>query len=197
MPITKPVTLAAAVAVAATTVAAVAAGTTAAEAAPKTARVTGTADVRLTYWPDKDVRTFSFDAVSAPFTQPKNGAPDGLPTDARGTVKVSHWVADENVTVRFTAEVDCLATSPGNAALTAVVKEADGPVADWVGKRLGFSVQRDRVGFSWSVVNGVQNDKGEWEEAKTGTCMAPAAFAPATRGGYKIRHAELQPFPQK
>ncbi|WP_158717136.1 hypothetical protein [Streptomyces griseus] len=26
---------------------------------------------------------------------------------------------------------------------------------------------------------------------KAGTCMAPAPFAPATRGGFRVRHAEL------
>jgi hypothetical protein len=192
MPIAKPAALAA---TALATAAAVAAGTASAEAAPRTARVTGSGDVRLTYWPDKDIRSFSFDAVGAPYSQPKNGAPDGLPTDARGTVRVSHRLAAQNVTVRFRADVDCMVTSPGNAVLTAVVKEADGPVADWVGKRLGFSVQRDRVGFSWSVVNGDQNEQGEWQEGKAGTCMAPAAFAPVTRGGYTVRHADLPPAP--
>ncbi|MFC5745911.1 hypothetical protein [Actinomadura rugatobispora] len=194
MRIAKPAALAV-TAAALATAAAVAGGTTPAEAAPKNARVSGAGDVRLTYWPDKDIRSFSFDAVGKPYSQPRTGAPDGLPTDARGTVRVSHWVAAENVTVRFRADVDCLVTSPGNAVLTAVVTEADGPVADWVGKRLGFSVQRDRVGFSWSVVNGDQNEQGEWQEGKAGTCMAPAAFAPVTRGGFAVRHADLQPVP--
>jgi hypothetical protein len=91
-------------------------------------------------------------------------------------------------------------TSPGGATLTAVVTRADRP--DDVGKRLGFSVhdggeggRHDRMGFSWSVANGVENEQGEWEEGKVGTCMGPAAFAPVTKGGYDVEHADLLPFP--
>ncbi|GIG86888.1 hypothetical protein [Plantactinospora endophytica] len=161
------------------------------------ARVTGSADVRLTYWPDRDVRTFTFDAVSRPYSRPMPGAPDGLPTDATGTVRIAHQVAGEGVTVRFAATVDCLATGPGVATLTAVVTEADAPVEEWVGKRLGFSVYdagrhgTDRMGFSWSVVNAEQDESGEWGEAGVGTCMGPGPFAPVTRGDYTVRHQDL------
>jgi hypothetical protein len=197
--------LTAAAAVAAGSSAALAAASQSESAKPKAAGVQGSAQIRLTYSPDDDIRTFTFDAQAVPYSRPvpDAGAPHGLPTDARGTVRVSHWLAKENVTVRFEAAVDCLATSPGNAALTAVVTRADEPVKDWVGKRLGFSVHDagkgggDRVGFSWSVVNGEQNDKGEWQEAKVGTCMAPAAYAPVTKGDYTVRHADLLPSPGK
>ncbi|MBE1488154.1 hypothetical protein [Plantactinospora soyae] len=167
------------------------------------ARVTGSAEVRLTYWPDSDVRAFTFDATAAPYSRPFPGAPDGLPTDAVGTVRISHLVADAGITVRMVARVDCLATGPGVATLTAVVTEADEPAQEQVGKRLGFSVSdtgrrgTDRVGFSWSVVNADQNEAGEWGEGRIGTCMGPGPFAPVTRGDYTVRHQDLTPVPTR
>ncbi|MFB4318426.1 hypothetical protein [Actinomadura sp. 21ATH] len=170
-------------------------------AGPEIASVRGSADFRLTFAPDEDVRNFTFDARAEPYSRPLPGLPEGLPSDATGTVKVSHYVAKDKVTVRFEAVVDCMTTSPGNAALTAKVVRADDVVKDWVGKRLGFSVQdgpkgRDRVGFSWSIGNADQNEQGEWVEGRVGTCQAPAAFAPVTRGGYQVRHVDLAPPPQ-
>ncbi|TDC81641.1 hypothetical protein E1285_32255 [Actinomadura sp. 7K507] len=168
----------------------------------KTARVSGSAEIRLTYWPDQDIRAFTFNAKAVPYSAPKPGAPDGLPTDARGIVKIYHHSPGEGWTVRSEAKVDCLLTSPGNATLTAVVTKADEPIKDQIGKRLGFSVhdggpggRHDRMGFSWSVANGVENGEGGWEEGKVGTCMGPAAFAPVTKGAYNVRHADLLPAP--
>jgi hypothetical protein len=171
------------------------------------ARVTGSAEVRLPYWPDNDVRTFTFDATAAPYSRPiPDGGPavaEGLPTDAIGTVHISHRVADNGMTVRMVARVDCLATGPGIAALTAVVTEADEVVRDQIGKRLGFSVYdagrrgADRMGFSWDVVNADQNDTGKWVEGRAGTCMGPGPFAPVTRGDYTVRHQDLLPVPSQ
>ncbi|MGX7670992.1 hypothetical protein [Plantactinospora sp. DSM 117369] len=116
-------------------------------------------------------------------------------------MRISHRVAEAGITVGMAARVDCLVTGPGVATLTAVVTQADEPVADWVGKRLGFSVYdadrhgTDRMGFSWSVVNGEQNESGEWVEAGVGTCMGPGPFAPVTRGDYTVRHQDLLPPP--
>lgn len=177
----------------------------AAAANPKSAkdqaRVTGSAQIRLTFWPDREIRTFAFDVRGVPYSAPKPDAPEGLPTDARGTVHITHHSPEQGWTVRSQAKVDCLATSPGNATLTAVVTRADEPIKDWVGKRLGFSVQdaggHDRMGFSWAVVNGDQDDEGAWQEGKVGTCMGPAAFAPVTKGDYKVRHADLLPAPTR
>lgn len=171
---------------------------------PATARVTGSAEFVLPYWPDDDVRSFVFDARAEPYSRPLPGLPGGSPADATGAVRVSHWVAGLDRTVTFEAAVDCMITSPGNASLTAVVTRADVEVRDWVGKRLGFSVHdggrdhagrsRDRVGFSWDL-SADQNDDGEWGEARVGLCLAPAAFAPVTRGGYTVAHADLVPQP--
>ncbi|MEE6312032.1 hypothetical protein V1634_35005 [Plantactinospora veratri] len=192
-----------AVAAAAAAIVATGTGASAAPASPPgpVARVTGSAEIRLPYWPDSDVRSFTFDAVGTPYSRPMPGAPEGLPTDATGTVRISHRVAEAGVTIRIAARVDCLATGPGVATLTAVVTEADEPVRDWVGKRLGFSVYdagrhgTDRMGFSWSVVNGEQDENGEWVEAGVGTCMGPGPFAPVTRGDYTVRHQDLLPVP--
>jgi hypothetical protein len=169
-------------------------------AKPKVARVSGAADFMLPFHPDDDVRHFAFDATATPYTRPLPGAPQGLPTDARGTVEISHYVAALNQTVRAEGTVDCLVTAPGTATLTAKITRADEPIQDWVGKRLGFSVQdngrHDRVGLSWTVVNLNQNPKGEWEESPVGTCMAPAPFAPVTKGDYQVRHGELPQAPK-
>ncbi|MFG2089367.1 hypothetical protein [Spirillospora sp. NPDC048824] len=165
--------------------------------------MSGSAKIRLTYWPDQDVRAFTINARAVPYSAPKPGVPDGLPTDARGIVNISHHSPEAGWTVRSEARVDCLATSPGNATLTAVVTKADEPIKDWIGRRFGFTVhdggpggRHDRMGFSWSVVNGDQNEEGEWGEGKVGTCMGPAAFAPVTKGGYNVRHADLLPVPK-
>jgi hypothetical protein len=177
-----------------------------AAAGPQTASVKGSAEFRLTFAPDQDVRSFTFDARAKPYSRPFPLAPKGLPSDATGTVKVSHYVVSMKQTVRFEAAVDCMTTSPGNAALTARVVRADDVVKDWVGKRLGFSVQdagkdgkghsRDRVGLSWVVGNVVENDKGEPVEGTVGTCQAPAAFAPVTSGGYTVKHVDMVPAPK-
>ncbi len=166
---------------------------------PQPARVTGVVEFGLPFWPDQDVRKFGFDVRSTPYTRPLPGLPTGSPADATGTVRVSHRLADTGETVRFEAAADCLITSPGYAALTAVVTRADAAVEDWVGKRLGFSVQdagrgADRVGFSW-VLSADQNEAGEWGEARVGTCLAPAPFSPVTRGDLRVRHANLTPPP--
>jgi hypothetical protein len=194
----------AAAAVAAGAVLTVPARASGSAAPPGVARVTGTAEFALPFWPDDDVRTFRFDATAVPYSRPLPGLPTGSPADATGTVQVSHRLAGDGTTVRFEAAVDCLITSPGNATLTAIVTRADEPVRDWVGKRVGFSVydggrddrgrSRDRVGFSW-VLSADQDESGTWGPARIGTCLAPAAFSPVTRGGYTVRHAGLVPPP--
>ncbi|QLQ34927.1 hypothetical protein [Micromonospora robiginosa] len=161
------------------------------------ARVTGSAEFALPFGQDDDVRSFAFDVRSAPYSRPipAPGGEQGSPADATGTVRVSHWLAEQNLTVRFEAAVDCMITSPGHATLTAIVTRADELAADFVGKRVGFSVQdggrgRDRVGFTWSA-SADQDETGQWGPSRIGTCLAPAAFATVTRGDYRIRHAEL------
>ncbi|MBU2664218.1 hypothetical protein KOI35_12015 [Actinoplanes bogorensis] len=163
------------------------------------ARVTGTGEVVLTFAPDRDVRRFSFDVRAKPYSRPLPGAEHGLPSDATGTVRVSHWVAAQNKTVTFEATADCLVTAPGAATVTAIVTRADKEVADWVGQRVGLSVQDggrghgDRIGVSW-VISGDQDDSGKWGPARIGTCLAPTAFAPVTKGDLTVRHADLKPY---
>jgi hypothetical protein len=161
------------------------------------ARVTGSAEFVLPFGQDDDVRSFAFDARSAPYSRPipLPGGEKGGPADATGTVRVAHWVAAENTTVRFETAVDCMITSPGHATLTGIVTRADKLASDFLGKRVGFSVQdggrgHDRVGFTWSA-SADQNEAGEWGPSRIGTCLAPAAFATVTRGDYTVRHAEL------
>lgn len=134
------------------------------------------------------------------------GIPTGLPTDARGTVTVSHYSAERNKTYTSEGLVDCLVTGPRTATLTAVItKVSDGVPVDDVGKRVGSSVydggedrghSRDRVGFSWNGVNLLPGGDAAPTKAPVGTCMAPAAYAPVAKGGYTVRHAELPPMPK-
>ncbi|MCZ7438755.1 hypothetical protein O7598_20250 [Micromonospora sp. WMMC241] len=180
---------------AAAAVVAVATPAGAAEHGP--ARVTGSAEFVLPYGQDDDVRSFAFDVRSVPYSRPipLPGGEQGSPADATGTVRVAHRLAAQNVTVRFEAAVDCMITSPGHATLTAVVTRADEVAKDFLGKRVGFSVQdggrgRDRVGFTWSA-SADQDETGQWGPSRIGTCLAPAAFATVTRGDYRVRHAEL------
>lgn len=174
---------------------------------PKAASVTGSAEFAIPFIQDTDIRSFTFDAHAVPYSVPAPNVPTGLPTDARGTVQVSHYAPDEGITVWWEAEVDCLVTDPRGASLTAVVTKAHPLAQDLIGNRAGFSVydggrdgasrSRDRVGFSWTAVNLDRNDKGEYVELKTvGTCLAPAAFSPVTKGGYTVKHADLLPPPQ-
>ncbi|MGW7290282.1 hypothetical protein ACWGH4_32930 [Streptomyces sp. NPDC054847] len=170
---------------------------------PSYASVTGRADFVLPYHQDDDVRSFSFDAVAAPYSRPLPGIPTGLPTDARGTVRISHYSAARDVTYTAEGRVDCLVTGPRSATLTAVITEVGpgGPLD--IGRRLGFSVydggkdgknrSGDRVGFSWNGVNLLPGGATAPEEAPVGTCMAPAPYAPVTKGGYTVVHAELPP----
>jgi hypothetical protein len=181
---------------------AVVAGAVPATAGDRVARVTGSAEFTLPFSPDDDVRRFTFDAKAAPFTRPFPGRPQGNPMDATGTVRVYHHVPGAGITVTFEAAVDCMITSPGFAGLTGVVTRADEPVKDWVGKRVGFSVQdggrggrNDRAGYTWSM-SATQDENGTWIQAPVGTCMILAPFAPVTRGDFTVRHAELKPDPQ-
>ncbi|SFY48416.1 hypothetical protein STEPF1_01640 [Streptomyces sp. F-1] len=173
---------------------------------PLRASVTGAAEFRLPYLNDHDVRSFILNAHAAPYSRPFPGVSSGLPTDAYGTVKVVHYSAERHTTYTAVGEVDCLVTAPGNATLTAVFTKVSRGGPDWVGKRLGISVQDpgedhrgktsgDRVGFSW-------DDTVDWatrthEHADGGnTCMAPAPFAPVTKGGYRVVHADLPLWPK-
>lgn len=181
----------------------VVAATPAGAASHRPAQVTGSAEFVLPYGQDSDVRSFAFDARSVPYSRPipLPGGENGSPADATGTVRVAHWLAAENITVRFEAAVDCMITSPGHATVTGVVIRADEKASDFLGQRVGFSVQdggrgRDRVGFTWSA-SADQNEAGQWGPARVGTCLAPAAFATVTRGNYTVRHAELTAPPER
>ncbi|XMN07569.1 hypothetical protein ACK8N7_16725 [Streptomyces griseobrunneus] len=175
------------------------------EARPAGASVTGKAEFVLTYHQDDDVRSFTFDAHAAPYTRPLPGIPTGLPTDARGSVTVSHYSAEKDITYTAEGRVDCLVTGVRTATLTAVITEVSPGGPPTLGKRLGFSVydggkdkgrSKDRVGFSWNGVNLLPTaDDSPPEDAPVGTCMAPAPYAPVTKGGYTVRHAELPPPP--
>ncbi|WP_433352873.1 hypothetical protein ACQPYV_20905 [Micromonospora saelicesensis] len=181
---------------------AVAAATPAGAAEHRPARVTGSAEFVLPFGQDDDVQSFAFDARSAPYSRPLPipKGENGTPADATGTVRVAHWLAAANITVRWEASVDCMITSPGHATLTGIVTRADEMAIDFVGKRVGFSVQDggrhgDRVGFTWSASMD-QDEAGQWGPARIGTCLAPAAFATVTRGNLTVRHAEMTAPPE-
>lgn len=165
------------------------------------AGVGGSARITYAYSPDDDIR-FTFEVEAAPFSRPLPGAPQGLPSDARGTVRISHHVAAVDRTVTSEAAVDCLVTGDRTASFSAIVTRADPEVADTIGKRQGFSVldggspdHPDRVGFSWGVANLDTDATGQAVEGRVGTCMAPAPFAPVATGDFTVRPAELPPLP--
>lgn len=111
--------------VAITTTAAAVTGATTAFGSPRDrpaqASVTGSAVFRLPYLQDADIRSLTFDSYAVPFSRPIPGVPGGLPTDARGTVKISHYSAQRDITYTAEGAVDCLVTAPGSASLTAVI----------------------------------------------------------------------------
>lgn len=169
-----------------------------ADAAPHTraASVSGSGRIVYDYAPDDEIR-FTVDATAVPFSRPFPGIPAlarGLPTDARGTVTISHRVAATGQIGHAEAAVDCLVTGGPVATLTAVVTASD---VQPVGERIGLSVYdshgkgKDRLGFSWGVVNMDPDAEGRPRPGITGTCMAPAPFNPVVEGGYHVHHTEL------
>ncbi|MEE1782350.1 hypothetical protein PUR71_05320 [Streptomyces sp. SP17BM10] len=169
-----------------------------ADAAPhaRPASVSGSGRIVYDYAPADEIR-FTVDARAVPFSRPFPDIPalaHGLPTDARGTVTISHRVAATGQVGHAEAAVDCLATGGPVAALTAVVTESD---VLPVGERIGLSVYdshgkgTDRLGFSWGVVNLDLDTEGRPRPGITGTCMAPAPFNPVVEGGYHVHHTEL------
>ncbi|SCK46952.1 MULTISPECIES: hypothetical protein [unclassified Streptomyces] len=162
------------------------------------ARVRGAGRIDYVYSPDDTIR-FGVDAEALPFTRPLPGVElPGLPTDARGTVRISHHVQATGRTGWSVADVDCLVTGGGTATLTATVRRSN---ALDPGTRFGVSVQQgrqgqpDRLGFSWGVVNVAADTTGGLKASPVGSCMAPAPFAPVTEGGFTVRHTELPPLP--
>ncbi|WP_055711619.1 hypothetical protein [Streptomyces torulosus] len=174
------------------------------EGKPARASVVGSAEFVLPYYKDDDIRSFTFDAHGAPYSRPLPAIPTGLPTDAQGTILISHYSAERNITYTSKGSVDCLVTGPRTATVTAVITEVSPGGWPPVGQRVGLSVydggrdkgrSADRVGFSWNGLNLRPEDDADPEDAPVGTCMAPAPFAPVTRGGYTVTHAELPPMP--
>ncbi|NYI05806.1 hypothetical protein [Allostreptomyces psammosilenae] len=167
----------------------------------ETARVQGSAEIHYAFAPDDTIH-FAVDAVAAPFSRPYPGVPGaeaGLPTDARGTISWSHRVAATGEVLASEAAVDCLVTGGRTATVTAVITEVNAPrLNDTIGQRVGISVQdggrgarHDRLGFSWGVANLDVDEGGNLTAGRTGTCMAPAPFAPVTDGGFTVHHSDL------
>ncbi|WP_411094335.1 hypothetical protein [Streptomyces sp. 021-3] len=165
----------------------------------KAASVHGEARISYIESIHDDIR-FTIHAEQTPFTRPMPPtAPEGLSTDARGTLKFSHSRGE--VTGWAEATVDCLVTSGRTATLTAVVTKSN---VEEPGARLGISVQQggkgkpDRLGFSWGVVNvDPENvdENGQLVRPQAGSCMAPAPFTTVIKGGYKVIHAEITKYP--
>ncbi|MEW1549659.1 hypothetical protein [Streptomyces tsukubensis] len=162
-----------------------------------TARVKGSARIHFTLRPRDTIR-FSVDATAVPYSKPFPGAPTGLPTDARGTLRFSHFLPETGRTGWAVADVDCLSTGGKTATITAVVRKTN---VGRVGKRVGISFQQgehgapSRAGFSWGIVNVDGGTDSGGHAGGTGTCQAPAPFAPAVEGGYRVTHAEVPPLP--
>ncbi|MFF7993236.1 hypothetical protein ACFZDG_25990 [Kitasatospora xanthocidica] len=164
--------------------------------AGRPASVSGTARISYAFVPNDEI-WFTVDAQAVPYTHryPGTDAAEGLPTDARGTVRYSHRMSSTGKTYSAEAEVDCLSTGGPVATLTAVVTRSD---VGNVGERIGLSVYQGtghgdaRLGFSWGVANLDVGADGKPYQPVVGTCMAPAPFAPVLRGGFTVHHAELE-----
>ncbi|WP_327063910.1 hypothetical protein OG715_02955 [Kitasatospora purpeofusca] len=164
--------------------------------AARPASVSGKARVSYAFSPDDEI-WFTVDARAKPYSRPLPGtkAPDGLPTDAVGTIHYSHRVAATGVVYNAVAEVDCLSTGGPVATVTAVVTTSDIGNAN---ERIGLSVYQgrgrdgDRLGFSWGVANLDMGPDQQPYQPVVGTCMAPAPFAPVLRGGFSVHHVELE-----
>jgi hypothetical protein len=166
----------------------------------KSASVHGEARISYIESIDHDIR-FTIHAEQKPFTRPlPPTAPQGLSTDAVGTLKISHTLPG-GATGWAEALVDCLVTSHRTATMTAIVTKSN---VEEVGARLGISVQQgakgepDRLGFSWGVVNvdpGNVDENGQLVRPQAGTCMAPAPFTTVIKGGFKVVHAEITKSP--
>ncbi|MFJ4674148.1 hypothetical protein [Kitasatospora purpeofusca] len=164
--------------------------------AERPASVSGKARVSYAFSPDDEI-WFTVDARAKPYSRPLPGtkAPDGLPTDAVGTVHYSHRVAATGVVYSAEAAVDCLSTGGPVATLTAVVTTSDTGNAN---ERIGLSIYRGsgrdgaRLGFSWGVANLDMGPDQKPYQPVVGTCMAPAPFAPVIRGGFTVNHVELE-----
>ncbi|GAA2278941.1 hypothetical protein GCM10010430_76200 [Kitasatospora cystarginea] len=161
------------------------------------ASVTGSARIFYAFRPDDEIR-FTVDAQAAPYTRRFPDDPqlkDGLPTDARGTIHFTHRKAETGEVGTADAAVDCLVTGDHVATLTAVITKSD---AMPVGQRVGLSISqghghaKDRLGFSWGVVNLDVDANGKPVQPVVGTGMAPAPFAPVVDGGYTVRPGDLE-----
>ncbi|MET8545476.1 hypothetical protein ABZW03_33295 [Kitasatospora sp. NPDC004799] len=160
------------------------------------ASVTGSGRIFYAFRPDDEIR-FTVDAQVAPYTRgfPGTIVPDGLPTDARGTVRFTHHKAGTNEVGTADAAVDCLVTGDHVATLTAVITTSD---VMPVGQRIGLSISqghghdKGRLGFSWGVVNLDVDANGKPVQPVVGTCMAPAPFAPVVDGGYTVHPGDLE-----
>ncbi|WP_158079208.1 hypothetical protein [Actinomadura sp. CNU-125] len=104
---------------------------------PKVASVTGWGEMRRTYHQDRDVRAFAFDARATPYASAGENFP-GSPSDATGTVRISHYSPVLNKTITASGRVDSLTTAPGYAVLTAVIdRVSEGGPEHWTGRDSG------------------------------------------------------------
>jgi hypothetical protein len=157
---------------------------------PVKASVTGSAQVFYTPAPDDDVR-FTFDAHTVSPTADQSPRP----ADAQGAVRVSHWVAAENLAVWAEGEVNCVMTSGRAATLTALVTKTSPKLESWMGKHIGFTVfdgGADRPGRSFDQVGftgPVENLAKCMAENPDAPVMAPAPFFTLQSGGYRVKPA--------
>ncbi|MFJ8436721.1 hypothetical protein ACIQ9P_36050 [Kitasatospora sp. NPDC094019] len=159
------------------------------------ATVSGSARIWYAFSPEDEIR-FTVDARAKPYSRPLPGtnSPNGLPTDAVGTVRYSHRDAASGTVYSAEAEVDCLSTGGPVATLTAVISSGAGGSKERIGLSVYQGSGRDgaRLGFSWGVVNlDLDADQKPYQPV-VGTCMAPAPFAPVLRGGFTVHHVELE-----
>ncbi len=101
----------------------------------------------------------------------------GLGPDARGTFRVSHYLAGEGAW--FSGRIDCLAVGGPVAVATGIITASSIP--ELVGVRRGFTVydhgRRDRGGYSWVI------DPGSTESVPL--CVSGAPYETVESGDFR------------
>ncbi|MCK2244808.1 MULTISPECIES: hypothetical protein [unclassified Crossiella] len=137
--------------------------------------VSVTGNARLEYFTKADDVRIKLDAHALRVL----GQPE--PERAWGTVRLSHYFAKENITLWALGEVDCASAGGRSATVSVIVSDTHQQIADWRGKRIGFSLHSGGGGEparGWTT--------GPVDADKLPKCLAPAPEQRVLAGGFRI-----------
>ncbi|WHT22904.1 hypothetical protein N8J89_18090 [Crossiella sp. CA-258035] len=138
------------------------------------ASVTGAA--RLDYITREDDVRFIVDAHALR----KPGMRD--PVRSWGTARITHYFAANKVQLWATGPVDCVTAGGRSATVSIIVTDTAPEIADWRGKRMGFSLHSGGPGEAARV-----GTTGPVDADKLPKCVAPAPELAVLTGGYRVR----------